>query len=211
MAKSGHKNGIFSLDDRHINKYSNKNPLHRFALNRFFDLIAAEISRIRPYRILDFGSGEGFFIDELIKRKVIFHRYFGIDTRQNALKEAKLKHPSFSFVNTDLLHCALKGTQFDLVIASQVLEHLSQPEKYLKILCSLSKGRLLLTVPDEPWFRLLNLLRGRDIKKLGNHPDHINLWSFKRFCDFAGKFIIIQKACKTFPFTIVVGRPIRNS
>lgn len=207
MSESGSQKGNLSLDDRHINKYSNKNPLHRFALNRFFDLIAAEIDRIRPDRILDFGSGEGFFIDELIKRNVVLHEYLGVDTRQNALKEAKLKHPQFSFVNADLLNCALDGEQFDFVIASQVLEHLPQPEKYLEILCSLSKGSLLLTVPNEPWFRILNLLRGRDIKKLGNHPDHVNLWSFKQFCDFVGDFIIIERAYKAFPFTIIVGRP----
>ena len=52
--------------------------------------------------------------------------------------------------------------QFDLVVASEVLEHLYEPERFLERLCRLSRGPVLLTVPHEPWFRLCNLLRGRD-------------------------------------------------
>lgn len=209
MAENKSQSGHGSLDDRHKHKYANRNPLHRFALNRFFDSIATEIKRIEPKRILDFGSGEGFFIDELMKRNVVIHQYLGIDTRQNALREAKSKYPQFSFVKTDLFHCALK-THFDLIIASQVLEHLSRPEEYLRSLCALSNGALLLTVPDEPWFRILNLLRGRDIKNRGNHPDHINLWSYRRFCEFVGEFATIERSYRSFPFSIVVGKPVRT-
>jgi hypothetical protein len=63
---------------------------------------------------------------------------------------------------------------------------------------------MLLTVPWEPWFRLMNLLRGRDITRLGNHPEHINQWSIRQFESLVAKYAYIQKTQTVFPFMIVI-------
>ena len=145
---------------RHRRKYEDKNPIQRFVLNRFFDAVAKEIRAIQPNKVLDFGTGEGYFLEQLKKRDLTFKSLVGIDLREDALNEARLRNPSYEFIKVDLFDWNIEHKSFDLVITSEVLEHLNDPARFLEQLSLLSRGHLLLTVPLEPWFRLMNLLQG---------------------------------------------------
>ncbi len=193
--------------ERHLRKYRNQNPIHRFVLRRFFDRVAAEIVQMQPKSVLEFGCGEGLFLREVMQRGVVFDDYIGLDLREDALETARSLHPHRRFERTDLLHWSEPGGGFDLVIASQVLEHLPDPGRTLERLAELCSGRLLLTVPSEPWFRVVNLLRGRDLRRLGNHPEHVNLWTFSGFRNFVAGHADGVRAYRVFPFTVVVARP----
>lgn len=74
---------------------------------------------------IDLGCGHGVFGSELLERgcKVTF------SDEQNFLIE-KLKHHPFKPFNIDSENFGDLG-EFDLVICSNVLEHLSKPEKFL--------------------------------------------------------------------------------
>ena len=98
---------------------------------------------------------------------------------------------------------------YDLVVASQVLEHLPTPEIFVTKLLTLLKpgGRLLLTVPWEPFFMLSNLARGRDVLRLGNHPEHINLWGPRKFKKFVGSYARVEHFESVFPFLVLVAIP----
>jgi trans-aconitate methyltransferase len=195
--------------ERHRRKYENSNVVHQLVLGRFLDAIAAEIRGIvssRRARTLDFGCGEGFFLRELKRRGVRFDDLVGIDLREDALCEARERLPEYRFERADLLRWDEPEGGFDLVIASQVLEHLPNPEVFLKKLVFLTCGLLCLTVPWEPWFRTTNLLRGRDILRLGNHPEHVNRWGVKSFLNFVSTQADIVKVFTVFPFIIVIAK-----
>ena len=189
---------------RHRHKYENSNLIHQLVLGRFLDAVSAEIAALPNGRTLDFGCGEGLFLTELRKRGVLFDDLTGIDLREDALLEARALLPEHRFVKADLLTFEPEAGPYDLVIASQVLEHLPHPERFLKKLVALAAGPLLLTVPFEPWFRLMNLARGRDIRRLGNHPEHINLWGKSGFRKLVEAHATIRKIDTVFPFIIVV-------
>jgi len=193
--------------ERHLRKYDNRNPFHRLALRRFFDRIADELLAQQPDTVLEFGCGEGLFLKEVRERGVVLDDYMGLDLREDALASARSLHPHGRFECADLFQWSAPVGGFDLVIASQVLEHLPDPSRALNRLVELCSGRLLLTVPLEPWFRILNLLRGRDLRRLGNHPEHVNLWTFLRFRDFVADHAEVVRAYCVFPFTVVVARP----
>jgi trans-aconitate methyltransferase len=190
--------------ERHRQKYANKNPLHRFALDRFFDAVAREVRTLHPATTLEFGCGDGLFLQKLKDRHVLFEQLCGVDLRTDAIEHARHLHPDYRFECRDLLDWDLAGGSFDLVIASEVLEHLPEPARFLERMIHLSRRHLLLTVPWEPWFRLMNLLRGRDIGRLGNHPEHVNLWSFAGFVNFVASQAEVVRAYTVFPFTIVL-------
>jgi SAM-dependent methyltransferase len=189
---------------RHLRKYSNKNPVQRLVLDRFFDAVVREIRTLRPRSTLDFGCGEGLFLQKLKDRGLVLDGFCGIDLRADALEHARNLHPEYRFECVDLLRWNRPAASFDLVIASEVLEHMPEPASVLARLTHFSRQHLLLTVPWEPWFRLMNLLRGRDIGRLGNHPEHVNLWSFSGFCRFLESHVRIVRAYTVFPFTVVV-------
>lgn len=189
---------------RHLHKYANRNVFHRLTLNRFFDEVIHEIRQIQPESVLEFGCGEGLFLREVEKRGLGFESFLGLDLRRDAIEMAKELHPGHTFFEGDLLGWDCPEKYFDLVIASQVLEHLPQPERYLEPLVACSGKYLLLTVPWEPWFRMMNLLRGRDLGRLGNHPEHINRWGVGQFERFVAPYANIIRTRTVFPFIIII-------
>lgn len=192
---------------RHVHKYANKNPIHRLALGRFYDAMAKEIGILNPESVLDFGCGEGFLVDQLAERNVTLANYCGVDLREDALTAARTRHADVEFVNANIFDWPNDERQFDLVIASEVMEHLIEPETFLPRLASLAKSHVLLTVPHEPWFQISNLVRGRDFIRLGNHPEHINHWNLKTFQDFVSNDLKVVKAFTVFPFVYVLAQP----
>ncbi len=44
-------------------------------------------------------------------------------------------------------------------------------------LARVSAGSVVVSVPHEPWFRVGSLIRGKYVRTLGNHPEHINHWN----------------------------------
>ena len=146
---------------RHVHKYTNKNPFQRFALGRFFDVVADELAALAPgarspaapssdaplpFETLEFGCGEGLFLERLHQRGVRFSSLVGIDLRQQAITEARRRCPAYDFRVQDLTTWDVPPESFDLVIASQVLEHLPDCGVYLRRLVELCRGHLLLTV-----------------------------------------------------------------
>ena len=196
---------------RHLAKYTSSNPIHRYTLGRLFDRVAQELELLAPRSVLDLGCGEGFFLREIERRGIRFADYLGIDARADALAVARSFHPTRRFAHADLSDGPWPEGSFDLVIASQVLEHLPDPAPFLERVTRLTSRHLLLTVPWEPWFRTMNLLRGRDLRRLGNHPEHVNHWTFGEFGSFVSRYARILRATTVFPFTIVVAAPVAQA
>ena len=90
------------------------------------------------------------------------------------------------------------------MLCNEVLEHLPRPAAALQELFRVTRRYVLLSVPWEPWFRILNLLRGRDLMRCGNHPEHIHHWSpsaFRAFVTAQGDPVTLHIA---FPWIIVL-------
>jgi len=61
----------------------------------------------------------------------------------------------------------------DLVIACEVLEHLDAPDQALSELQRVCRGQALVSVPNEPLWRMLNVARGKYWRSPGNTPGHL--------------------------------------
>jgi 2-polyprenyl-3-methyl-5-hydroxy-6-metoxy-1,4-benzoquinol methylase len=189
--------------ERHQKKYTNTGLAHRIMLGRFLDTLASQLRGYEEKQVLDFGCGEAYFWQEMAARGVHMQNLTGLDIREDALAIAMANHPGHHFVHADLFNWK-EEKKFDLVIASQVLEHIPNPDTIVQRLLNFTKlnGRLLLTVPWEPFFRLGNLARGRDLSRFGNHPEHINLWSKREFRKFVEREAELISASSVFPFLI---------
>jgi SAM-dependent methyltransferase len=189
-----------------IHKYTNTNPIHQFFLKRFLDSLFNEIRGFNPKTILDFGCGEGFFLKAMHDRGLgNIDQILGVDIRKEAIVRARKILPQFEFQNIDIFDLESKNNNFDLVMAIETLEHLNRPEKYVQHLITLSKKYVIFTVPHEPWFCLVNFLRGRNISRLGNNPDHINHWSLGSFSRFISIYAETKTIYSAFPWIVFVG------
>ncbi len=73
-------------------------------------------------------------------------------------------------------HC-FQPNFFDLVVMTEVLEHLKDPRAALETLGNITKEYVVITVPHEPIWRIENMLRLKYLKDWGNTPGHIQHFS----------------------------------
>ena len=81
---------------------------------------------------------------------------------------------------------SLLDKRYDYIILSEVLEHLSTPEKTITELNPSTKY-FLITIPNSAyfWFRLGLLFRGRFFTQWVHHPsEHLRFWSHIDFLDW---------------------------
>lgn len=134
------------------------------------------MAKVNIGRILDAGCGEGFTLKRL-KEKNIGNYHEGIDILRTAIKLGRELNPDIKFSLGNIYHLPYENNSFDLVLCNEVLEHLSNPKAALKEIIRVSKKYCLISVPNEPWFRLANFLRLKNLSRLGNDPEHIQHWS----------------------------------
>jgi len=191
-------------------KYNTKNPVSKILVQGFLRSYKHSLNEIKKEHkiktICEVGVGEG----ELLKiASQVFPKakIYATDLSRNQINEAKdnLKKLKviYSVQNAHKLD-KYKNNQFDLVICCEVLEHLDYPEKGLLELNRISKGVLLVSVPNEPIWRILNLARGKYIRRFGNTPGHFNHWTIIGFRRFIRRHFSIKLSLFPFPWQMKV-------
>jgi hypothetical protein len=65
---------------------------------------------------------------------------------------------------------------------------------------------LLVSVPHEPLWRMLNVARGAYLRQLGNTPGHLNHWTQRGFVALLGRYGQIVQTRSPFPWTMLLVR-----
>jgi SAM-dependent methyltransferase len=133
------------------------------------------LSEIRPGdRALDLGCGEGTFTELLVTAGAAA---VGVEVANAALERARSKHPELDFRLTPISGpLPFEDSSFELVWASEVIEHIADTERWLSEIrrVLVPRGRLLITTPNHT--RAAILLHGieRYSEPLG---DHLHLYA----------------------------------
>ena len=187
-------------------KHISRNPLQKLLIDNFYRELVRMTKSVKPQGILDVGCGEGFTLIKL-KQAKIGQTYEGIDYSSDALKLGKKLYPKLNIKKGDIYHLPYKNNALDMIICTEVLEHLEYPEKALREIMRVAKKHMVISVPNEPFFILSNLLRGKYLKTFGNHPEHINHWTSQAFKKFLRKNKLKISSTKyPFPWTVVLAR-----
>ena len=191
------------LKSKHA-KYLTKNPISRLLVSRFIKTIKKIIHDLKPETLLDCGCGEGIIL-HYYSHDLKNTKCYAIDLNPVEVRDAQKNNPHCTVQMADIQKIPYKNNTFDLVIATEVFEHIHNPVNALHEVIRVSKNYMLLSVPREPIWRLLNICRFSYIKDLGNTPGHINHWSKKHFIDFVKKSssvdVIMVK--NPLPWTVV--------
>jgi len=188
-----------------LEKHTTHNPISRFFLNNFKSLLLEQIKQLHPESILDVGAGEGFTL-EAIRLQKIAKKIEGIEYTDEAIALGKKLHPQVTIKKGNIYELPYKPNSFDMVLCTEVLEHLENPEQALKELKRVSKKYLILSVPNEPLFTIQRIIRGKNIMKLGAHPEHIQHWSSGNFEKFVSSQLEIVDAKTPLPWTMVTAK-----
>jgi len=189
-------------------KYTDGVKIRNIFLRPFQRRFVNAVAALEPTSLLELGTGEGYLLNE-IHQRLPQARLVGLDLIPEFVAEGKRVFPHLDLRTGDIYHINEPDQSWDVVVASEVLEHLDRPADALRELTRVAKHAVVLSVPWEPFFRLGNFARGKHWQRFGNHPEHINLWTGKKFVAFASEQLIVDHVIPSLPWTIVVGRPRR--
>lgn len=131
------------------------------------DRCAAETA---PTSVVDIGCGSGHLLAALLERIDPPERTVGVDDSSEAIARLREVVPDAVGVVASVyeLDRELEAGSFDLVLCTEVLEHLHRPEEALEQLGRLRApgGKIVASVPDG---------------ELDDFEGHVNFWSLERF------------------------------
>lgn len=155
--------------------------------------VLAVCRKLQPQSILDIGCGNGSFTKELC---TLDAEIIGVDYSAEGIEMARRRAPAARFevfdVNDDPSQLSVLPTNskgFDLVISTEVIEHLYYPCNLVRLAKSKlhPSGRLILSTPYHGFLKnmLLSLTNTWD-HHLQPHFDggHIKFWSKKTITAF---------------------------
>ncbi len=177
--------------------------LQKLLIDNYLFILLREVKNLKPENVLEVGCGEGFILEKLKNEKAC-KKLFGVDISKDAINLAKKIHPGLDLKEGNIYNLPYKDNSFDLVICAEVLEHLEKPIDAMNEIKRVCKKNLLLSVPNEPLFRIGNFTRGKNWSRFGNDIDHIQHWSENSFRKFVGKFLKVKKVVTPLPWIFVI-------
>ncbi|HWX88279.1 MAG TPA: class I SAM-dependent methyltransferase [Solirubrobacteraceae bacterium] len=188
-------------------KYGSTNPLVRRMMDGFERTLDELFSAASPTSLLDVGCGEGVLVHKWAQR--LGHaRVVGIDLEEPSIQAgwAQRQAPNLEYKVMRAEHLPFAENEFDMACAIEVLEHLPEPEHTLAEMARCAEHRLLVSVPREPLWRMLNMARGAYLTDLGNTPGHLNHWSRRSFVKLLSRYGKVVEARSPFPWTMLLVR-----
>ena len=176
--------------------------LARFATARFYRALSAMLAQAPARTVFDAGCGEGHILREFLDER--YDSVYGADLDTARLDYARQQQTNAPVFCGDLHHIPLPDDAVDLVLCLEVLEHVGQPEIALRELHRVTRRYAILSVPNEPFWRMGNMARGAYLRDWGNTPEHINHWSYWGFKRFVGQHFRVIASATPVTWTFVL-------
>lgn len=188
-------------------KYGSTNPVVRRLMHGFESTLAELFAQAAPESVLDVGCGEGVlthqWAQQLGERRIV-----GIDLDDEKLKAEwqTRQRPNLEYRTMLAENMPFAENEFDVACAIEVLEHVPDPAHTVAEMARVARRHLLVSVPREPLWRMLNMARGAYLSDLGNTPGHVNHWSKRSFVRLLSQHGEVVEKRSPFPWTMLLVR-----
>jgi 2-polyprenyl-3-methyl-5-hydroxy-6-metoxy-1,4-benzoquinol methylase len=188
-------------------KYGSSNPLVKRMMAGFQGTLDELLTAASPASLLDVGCGEGVLVHKWAQR-LPSARVVGIDLEEPSIQAGweQRQAPNLQYKVMRAENLPFVDGEFELACAIEVLEHVPDTEHTLAEMARCASGHLLVSVPREPLWRMLNMARGAYLRDLGNTPGHLNHWSKRSFVRLLERHGEVVQARSPFPWTMLLVR-----
>jgi 2-polyprenyl-3-methyl-5-hydroxy-6-metoxy-1,4-benzoquinol methylase len=188
-------------------KYGSTNPIVRRLMKGFERDLDELFEVAAPRSLLDVGCGEGVLVHRWAGR-LGEGRVVGMDLEEESIQAGWAEHraPNLEYRLMVGQELPFADDEFDLASAIEVLEHVPDPERTVSEMARCARRHLLVSVPREPLWRMLNMARGAYWPALGNTPGHLNHWSRSSFVGLLSRHGEVVEVRSPFPWTMLLVR-----
>ena len=179
-------------------KYGTSNPVVQKLLASWMGKLRGVIGSPSGVMV-DVGVGEGFALERMVSPET---EVIALEYRHDKAVVASERLAEVRVVRGDAGVLPFPDASADLVTSIEVLEHLPGYEQAVAEMARICRGRLVVSVPWEPWFRLGNLGRGKNVKRMGNDPEHVQFFTPARLRRGLGEHFDEVEIVKAFPWLI---------
>lgn len=184
-------------------KYKTKNPISRMLTSRFLSRIKVLATRVpEGSSVLDAGCGEGVTLRSLHALNKGWLLY-GVDMDELSLDVARRVAPTAFIQKASIYELPYNDASFDLVLCTEVMEHLEHPEEALQSIRRVTFKHCIFSVPKEPLWSVMNMARGKYIGSFGNTPGHIQRWSTAAYSRLIERYFEVIEISGPKPWTVI--------
>lgn len=160
-------------------------------------------------RILDLGCGNGIIAGRLLDAGF---DVYGLDASESGINNANRQYPGRFFVqdiSAGALPAELAHLEFDLIISTEVIEHLYAPRAYMRLIQNVLGKRGGEVIISTPYHGYLKNLVMALTNKLDGHftalwdGGHIKFWSRGTLTVLLNEFgfrVVVFKGCGRLPY-----------
>ena len=186
-------------------EYDSQNIISKWLYKNFYNKIKLTITNILAPgdNVLEIGCGPA----ESSKRIFQFVKNASFEASefdQRYVSIINKKEYPFRVIQESVYELKRENKEFSIILLLEVLEHLEYPDKALDEIFRVSNNYVIISVPNEPIWCIMNLLRGKYIKNMGNTPGHINHYNSQSLKKLLSKFSTRIKILKPFPWLIAI-------
>jgi 2-polyprenyl-3-methyl-5-hydroxy-6-metoxy-1,4-benzoquinol methylase len=196
----------WNVAGNYYDKYHTGNPIAQWLMNGFLRAFDDLVGRSEAQTVYEAGCGEGHLSIRLARRGLcVAGGDIDSEVVKQAIQNAQAAKVDVAFGVGSVydLQSKISG-QRDLIVCCEVLEHLEEPERAIDILAALEVRYVLVSVPREPIWRLLNMARGQYLSAIGNTPGHLQHWSSQSFLDILHRRLDIVAVRRPLPWTMAL-------
>lgn len=191
----------------YYDKYGSRNPVVQRLMAGYFDTFDNLVAKTGARTAVEIGCGEGHLSIRLAQAGLSVGACdVSAEVIEHAQRNAALAGVDVPFGTADIYSLSPEDDSAELVVCCEVMEHLDAPQKAFDVLCGLASPYLIVSVPREPLWRILNMARGRYWSRLGNTPGHVQHWSTTELVKFIGARATILEVVTPMPWTFVLCR-----
>lgn len=195
--------GVASAD-----KYQSGNWIARKLVRNFMQTILSCVQKAESLEVHEIGCGEGHILGMLATNNFNVR---GCDISPSSLETAARESVKWGLdiplAIKSIYDLDPQTDAADTVLCCEVLEHLTNPGAGFEKLLSITRKDLIVSVPNEPIWHVLNMLRNKYWTALGNTPGHFHHWSKNEFVSFVGEHAEVVSVQTPLPWTVIHCRP----